>query len=180
MLKRFIRSRLGKYERDLGYDATYLRDVLDADLGAFLRFARLQGVSTYRRDAPKDVWYAAKIVGAMSEDCGPCTQLVVTMAERDGVDGATLAAIVRGDLAALPAEVALGVRFARAVLAHDPAADELREEIVRAWGKRALVSISFSLVSARLYPTLKYAMGHGRACQRVLVGGAPIAVAHAS
>jgi hypothetical protein len=175
MLKRFLRSRLFKYERDLGYDTSYLREVLDADTRAFLALARLQGMSNYRRDLPLDVWYAAMIVGAMAEDCGPCTQLVVTRAERAGVDADTLRAIVRGDLDAMPAPVALGVRFARAALAHTPEADALREAIVRAHGPRGLVSISFALTTARLYPTLKYALGHGRACQRVLVAGAPVA-----
>jgi hypothetical protein len=175
MLKRLIRWRLMRAERDLGYDTTYLRDVLDADTGALLRFARVQAVSEYRKDVPVDVWFSARIVSAMHEDCGPCTQLMVTMAERARVAPATLAAIVRGDDAAMPAPVRLGVRFTRAVLAHDPAADALREEVLRAWGPRGLVSLSFALVTARMYPTLKYAMGHGRACQRVLVAGAPVA-----
>jgi hypothetical protein len=26
-----------------------------------------------------------------------------------------------------------------------------------------------------MYPTVKYAMGHGKACTRIVVGGAPIA-----
>ena len=176
MLRRFIRSRIAKYERSTGYDASYLKEVLDADLGAFLKFARLQGVSDYRRDVPADVWFAAKIVGAMSEDCGPCTQLVVTLAERAGVAPATLRAIVSKDDDALPANVRLGVRFTRAAIAHAPEADDLRDEIVKTWGPRGLVSLAFALVTARMYPTLKYAMGHGKACQRVLVAGAPIAV----
>ncbi len=176
MLKRFIRSRIARYERSTGYDAGYLKEVLDADTGAFLRFARVQGVSEYRRDVPVDVWFAARIVSAMSEDCGPCTQLMITMAERAGVDAATLRAIVTKDDAAMPANVRLGVQFTRAALAHAPEADALRDEIVRTWGPRGLVSLAFALVTARMYPTLKYAMGHGKACQRVLVAGAPIAV----
>ena len=39
------------------------------------------------------------------------------------------------------------------------------------WGKRALVSLAFAVTGARIFPTLKYAMGHGRACTRVTVGG---------
>ena len=27
---------------------------------------------------------------------------------------------------------------------------------------------------ARIYPTVKYAMGHGKACTRIVVGGTPI------
>jgi hypothetical protein len=39
----------------------------------------------------------AKIVAAVTEDCGPCTQLAVTMAERDGLSAETLRAIVAED-----------------------------------------------------------------------------------
>jgi alkylhydroperoxidase family enzyme len=174
MLKRFIRSRLASFERTYAYDTSYMRELLDVDLGAFLAFAKTQAVSRWRKDIPRDVYHAAKILGARSEDCGPCTQLVVTMAERDGVPADVLVAIVGGDDAALGDDVRLGVRFTRATLAHDPAADELREEIVRRWGRRALVSLSFAIVAARIYPTLKYALGHGRACQRVVVAGADV------
>jgi hypothetical protein len=55
------------------------------------------------------------------------------------------------------------------------AADELRDEIVQRWGKRALVSLAFAITASRLYPTLKYALGHGRACQRIVVAGEPVA-----
>jgi len=168
MLKWLIRRKIAAFERSLGYDASYMREVLDTDLAAFLRVARLQGMSDYRKDVPRDVWYAVKVIGAMAEDCGPCTQLCVTMALADGVDPRVLAAVVENR--DVPADVRLGVRFARAVLAHSPDADGAREDIVGLWGKRVLVSLAFALTSARLYPTLKYALGYGKTCQRIVVG----------
>jgi hypothetical protein len=176
MVKWLIRRKLAAYERAFGYDMTYAREILDADLGALLAFARIQKMTEYKRDVPRDAYYAAKLVGTMTEDCGPCTQLAVTMALKDGVDGKTIAAVIGGDDAALPEHVALVVRFARAALAHDVAADELREEIARRWGQRALIAIGFALATARVYPTLKYTLGHGKACTRVEIAGAPVAV----
>jgi hypothetical protein len=102
------------------------------------------------------------------------------MGLREGVDPAQLAAVLAGDEATQSEPVKLGVRFARASIAHDLAADELRDEIVKRWGKRALVSLAFAITSARIYPTLKYALGHGKACQRVVVDGKPIAVSRAA
>jgi hypothetical protein len=107
----------------------------------------------------------------MAEDCGPCTQLVIDMAQRKGVHPNILRAIVARDFAAVPFEVALAARFAEASLRHAPEADDLREEVVRRFGKRGLVSLAFAMTASRLYPTLKYALGHGRACTRVTVGG---------
>jgi hypothetical protein len=178
MLKWLIRNRLAAFEREFGYDVSYMRHVLDVDTRAFLRVAKIAGFSSYRKDVPREVYYAVKIVGALAEDCGPCTQLVVTMGLKDRVDPRVLATVLDGTEAKMPDDVRLGVRFARAVLAHDPAADDARDEIVERWGERAMVSLAFALTSARIYPTLKYALGHGKACQRVVVGDETIAPVH--
>lgn len=73
------------------------------------------------------------------------------------------------DLDALPQETALVIRFTELVLAHDPGADALREEIVAMWGERALVSLAMAISATRIYPTLKYVLGYGKACARITV-----------
>jgi hypothetical protein len=173
MIRWFLRRWIDKFERTWNYDASYLRDVLDADPRAMLAFSKVTGIGTYRKDVPLAAFCAAGLVGAMAEDCGPCTQLVVDMAQREGVDPAILRAIVARDLAAMPYETALAYRFAEASLSHAPEADDLREEVLRRFGKRGLVSLGFALCASRLYPILKYALGHGKACTRVTVGGEP-------
>ena len=86
MLKRLIRWRLEAFEARYGYDAGYAHDLLAGDARALMAMSRVTAMSRYRRDVPRDAWYAAKVVGAMHEDCGPCTQLVVKMAEEEAVD----------------------------------------------------------------------------------------------
>jgi hypothetical protein len=169
MLKWLVRKKLASFEQQFGYDASYMRHVLDIDFGAFMQFAKVQGMSKYKKAVPIDVYYAAAITGAMVADCGPCTQLVVTMALRDGVPAVTLAKLVRGDEEVMTEPTRLGARFARAVLARDPAADELRETIIKRYGQRAVISLGFALVGSQIYPTFKYALGFGHACQRVTV-----------
>jgi len=43
-----------------------------------------------------------------------------------------------------------------------------------------LISLAFGLAAARVFPTLKYALGHGVACQRVVVAGTPVAIGAAA
>jgi len=93
------------------------------------------------------------------------------MAQRQGVDPAVLRAVVARDFAAMPYEVALAARFAEKTLAHAPEANDLREEVLRLWGRRGLVSLAFAITSGRLFPTVKYALGHGHACTRLTIGG---------
>ena len=98
------------------------------------------------------------------------------MAERQGVRPDVLRAILKEDVAAMPDDVALAWRFTKAVLAHDPAADDYRAVILERWGRRAVVTLAFAITTARIYPTVKYTMGHGKACTRIVVGGTPVAM----
>jgi hypothetical protein len=180
MLKWLIKKRLTAFEKQFGYDASYARDILATDLRAFLVLARSSGFGNYRRDVPRDVYWAVRLVGIVTEDCGPCTQLSVAMALADRADPRLLAAVLANDDAALTDDVRLGMRFARAALARVPEVDELRDEVAKRWGRRALVALVFAITAARIYPTIKYGLGYGRTCQRVVVAGETIAVVRAT
>jgi hypothetical protein len=171
MIRWFLRRQMAAFERTWNYDTSYMLEVIDADPRALIAFSKVLPMANYHKDVPLPSYYAAKIVGAMTEDCGPCTQLVIDMAQRAGVDPAILRALVARDVTAMPFEVALAVRFAEASLHRAPEVDDLREEIVRRFGKRGLVSLAFAITAARIFPTLKYALGHGRACTRLTIGG---------
>jgi hypothetical protein len=174
MLKWLIHRKLRAFEKQYGYDAAYMHEVLDLDVAAFLKFARATAIGSYRKDVPAEVYFAAGLTSSMQADCGPCTQLGVGFALQAGVPPRALAAIVAGEETAMTADVALGVRYARAVLAHDPQADTWREEITRRWGPRAVLALAFAIMASQLYPTLKYALGHGKACTRIVVAGQTI------
>src|SRR5579884_2955666 len=133
MIRWFLHRQIAAFERTWNYDASYLHELVDIDPRAAFAFAKVQGVSRYRKDVPPAAYCAAGLVAVMAEDCGPCTQLGINMAERDGVDPAVLRAIVARDYAAMPYEAALAARFAEASLRHTPQADDLREEVVRQW-----------------------------------------------
>ena len=171
MLKWLVRRRIAAFERNNGYDSSYANDILDVSTRALFVFNRIVPMSRYRHDVPRDAWFAAKIATMLSEDCGPCTQLAITMAEREGVNAALLCAIVNGDTHAMTPDAALGFRFAQAALARSRSVDEYREAIERRWGRHAVVSLAFAIASSRVFPAVRYALGHGQTCQRVTVGG---------
>lgn len=174
MLRWLFRRGISSFERQWDYDASWLHEMVEVDPRAAWTFQRATSLGKYRRDVPPAALAAAGITAVRHEDCGPCTQLVVSMAERSGVEAQVLRAVLTETPEAMPPDVALAWRFTRASLDHDPAADGYREEIVRRWGPRAVLSLAFAMVTARMYPTVKYATGHGQACTRVLVGGSSI------
>jgi hypothetical protein len=178
MIGWLLRASLVKFEREWNYDASYMREIIDASPRAGLAFSFAAALGRFRRGIPVEPWCAAGITAVRQEDCGPCTQLGVAMAERAGVSPAVLRALLADDIDAMPPDAALVYRFTRATLAHDAAADEYREAIVQRWGKLGLISLAFAITAARIYPTTKYALGHGKACMRVVVGGTPVLMDH--
>jgi alkylhydroperoxidase family enzyme len=176
MMRWVLRRGIESFERKWNYDASYLKQIADLSPVAAFKFALATSLGSYRRDVPPAAVFAAAITAVRSEDCGPCTQLGVTMAERQGMRPEILRALLTEDVAAMPEEVALAWRFTRATLGHDAAADAYRNEIIRRWGPRAVVTLAFAITTARMYPTVKYAMGHGKSCSRVTVNGASVAI----
>lgn len=178
MIRWMLRKAMDKFEKEWNYDASYMRDIIDASPRAAWLFSRAAALGQFRRDVPLEVSYAAGITAVRQEDCGPCTQLGVAMAERAGVNPAVLRAVLADDPSRMPPDVALAWNFTRATLAHDPVADVYRDQIVKRWGRRALVSLAFTITAGRIYPTVKYALGHGKACTRIVVDGSPLLFDH--
>ena len=71
IVRRMLRATARRY----GYDTSYLEMLLKESPSAFFKFARLMKAASHREAVPVDASFAAKIVGALAEDCGPCTQL---------------------------------------------------------------------------------------------------------
>jgi hypothetical protein len=178
MLRAIFSRIIDQVERTWSYDATYMRHMVRASPFSFLKFSFITG-AVDRKAAPAEALAAAGIAGTLLEDCGPCTQILTDMALRGGVRPEVLRAILAGDEGAMGQDAALAWRFARASLARDlETVDPLREVIVRQWGDPGLVAIAMQITTARMYPTLKYALGYGKACSKIRVGGEDTSIAH--
>ena len=73
---------IAAFERKREHDASYLHEIIDASPRAAWMFSRAAAIGSYRKDVPLAAWTAAAITAVRHEDCGPCTQLGVSMAER--------------------------------------------------------------------------------------------------
>src|SRR5258708_15702365 len=91
--RRMLRGTSKRY----GYDASYLEMMLKTSPSAFFKFASLMKAAGHREVVPVDAAFAAKPVGALAEDCGPCTQLCVDMALEAGMAKDQIEAVVRRD-----------------------------------------------------------------------------------
>src|SRR5690348_9297690 len=75
MLKSLLHRYVRTFERNFGYDASYMHDVIDASPSALLKFSFVQFMAQHRQEVSADAWHAAHVAGALSEDCGPCVQI---------------------------------------------------------------------------------------------------------
>lgn len=180
MLKAVLHRSIRKFERMFGYDATYMHQMTEASAMAGWKFTLGTLAAQHRDGVPKEAWYAAKLAAALSEDCGPCTQLCVDMAIRDGVAPHVLAALIRGDIEAAGADAALGYRYGMAVATNAPAAASLHETVLARYGERGLTSLALVTAFSRIYPTIKRGLGHGAACARIEIANESIAVKRAA
>lgn len=174
MISWLIRRKIDGFQAAYEYDMSYVRELLRVSPKAARLYSRATQLNTFNAGVPTDVYFVTSIVGVMHEDCGPCVQLGVKIAEQAGVAPETLRAVLSGEIERLPPDCALAVRFARAVLTRDAEAESLREALEARFGKLGVVSLACALTCARIYPTMKYALGFGQACSRVTVAGTPV------
>jgi len=174
MIKGLLHGLLRRFEREFDYDATYMHDVTDIWAGAAMRYTALPLMSGMRGPAP-EVWAGAALASVLDGDCGPCAQLVVDGAVKAGVDPQLLRACIQRDFANAGA-AGLGFRFAEAAIQDAPNADALRYDIARAYGPKAVIAASYAAATARAYPVLKRALGHGKACRQLRIAGNPVPV----
>lgn len=155
-------TQLGGVNMDYAF---HLRDVEPSRLW---RYSFIKTVEGRRRYTSAEAWHAAGMAAAMVEDCGPCVQIHVNLALKDGVNPDTLRALAARQLDGVPPDVALAFQYGDAV-SRGIIADELREDIRKRWGEKGLIELAFTIAVARFYPAVKRGMGYAQTCERVIV-----------
>src|SRR5690606_24978223 len=175
MLKWLLRRRIDAFERANNYNMDYARAMLDGNPRALIRFSRAAERGQYRGPLPERVSYAVKLVAAEHEDCGPCLQLGVTLAQRAGIADDLIARTIAHEATGDP-DVDLVVGFCRSVLARSDDEHTRRERVVERFGQDGLTAIAFTLNGTRLYPMLKAVLGYGMCYASVQVGSKTVAL----
>jgi len=167
----FARRILRHFSQRYAYDTTYLEMMLQESPAAFFKFANLTKASGHREVVPVEASFAAKIVGAKAEDCGPCTQLVADMAIEAGMPKDQIEAVLRRNLHAMSDDTLLAFRFADAVARRSADDSEYREAVQAQWGPKGVIDLTFALQIGRIFPMVKAALGYASECRRISVDG---------
>jgi hypothetical protein len=156
-------------ERRSGASADYLRDLAAASKGAFAKFCFFLPLAGHRGGATAEQRAVAALTATLAEDCGTCVQAVVNQARAEGVGAAVLNAVLESRAEELPDLLAEIHRFARAVVEAAPDAGDRADALKRRIGSAAQADIAVAIASARVFPTLKRALGHAVSCSKVEV-----------
>jgi hypothetical protein len=165
------RRTLRAFAERYGYDVSYLVMMLNHSPAAFFKFAPLMKAAAHREAVPIDASFAAKIVGALAEDCGPCTQLVVDMALESGMPRDQIEAVLRRDPRAMSDTTCLAFRFADAVVRRSVEDEEFRDAVRAQWGQKGVIDLTLALQLGRMFPMVKAGLGYAKECRRVTVDG---------
>src|SRR5580704_17435205 len=171
-MRKFIARRmLRAFSKRYGYDTSYTEMVLRESPSPFFKLAPLMKASAHREVVALEATFAAKITGALAEDCGPCTQLCVDMALEAGMRKDQIEAVLRRDPRAMNSDTVLGFRFADAVIRRSADDDEYRDAIRAEWGDKAVIDLTLALQMGRMFPMVKAGLGYAKECRRVIVDG---------
>jgi hypothetical protein len=176
-MRRFLARRmLCAFRKRYGYDTSYLEMMLKESPAAFFKFAPVMKAAAHREVVPREASFAAKITGAMAEDCGPCTQLTVDLALEAGMPRDQVVAVLRREVGKMNPSVSLGFRFAEAIVDRAFDADKHRDAVRVRWGEKGVIDLTLALQIGRLFPMVKAALGFAKECRHVAVAGNQIDV----
>lgn len=176
MRKFLARRGLKAFTARYGYDVSYMNHMLDTSPSAFMKFAGVMKLAQHHEAAPKEALFAAKLIGALAEDCGPCVQLAIDMAREAGISAESIEAVLRSDRQSMDEATTLGFQFARALVRRSPDLDACRDAVRTRWGELGVIDLTFAVQVGRLFPMVKAGLGFAKTCQKVQVEDRTISV----
>lgn len=176
MIKHFIKHMILKFGKHYSYDVGYMLHMLETTPEVMHSFNALSKLSGFRKAAPVNAHMAAKLLGTLKEDCGPCVQLTVDMAREAGMAPDQIEAVLTGEQSAMEPDTALGYRFASAIMARSSGEDAVRETVRAAYGDSGVIELTLAAQTVRLFPMIKAGLGYGKSCSRINIGARDIAV----
>lgn len=156
------------FEAHYRYDGTYMRELLECSPEGYAKFADFLPLAAHREWLGRDEYWVAKIAAMQVEDCGDCLQLNVRMALEAGVPKALVEALIKGG-AELPEALREVYAFAKGVAANTLIDQVLIERIWQRYDKGGLLELGLCVATAKMFPTIKRALGYTRSCSLIAI-----------
>lgn len=169
MLAAIVERQIAAAEREAGESADWLRELYRGSSAAYFKFALFLPLSRHVKRVSLDGHAVARLIGALSEDCGSCVQITVNMMIKAGADPTVLKAVLDGRPQDLAAPLDQVYAYAMAVVGHAPDANERAERLKATLGEAEVAELALGIATARLFPTVKRGMGDAVSCAQVVI-----------
>lgn len=163
MLKKVINYILSINEKRIGVKLDYARKIVSVDNRLFMRYGKIFGFLDPRKNLSIDAYHAARICGALSADCGSCVEAEINLAKNSGLSDEFINHILAKDFSHFSDDIVAVVELSSAVTNFQDAPDA-RERIIKYYGEKGLIELSFAMNGAALLPGIKRAMGYATSC----------------
>lgn len=159
-------EQINNFESHYQYDSTYMRELLAHSPAGFAKFNQFLPLSAHIEKLSPEQYWVAKLATMQVEDCGDCLQLNVKMALEAGVARDLLETVLTNS-AALPDALKDIYDYAACVAGHEAIDEALMDRIKAHHDKGALLEFALCIASAKVFATIKRALGYARACRLV-------------
>jgi AhpD family alkylhydroperoxidase len=171
MRQKLVKLVIEAAARRNGGDSSYMVALYAASPRVLRRLKSAVDMLSHREAIPVEAAYAAQLTGALAEGCGSCVQIHINMARDAAMGDEQIEAILLGDETALSVNVALAMRFARAISSRSPDEHAARECVRARWGDKGVVDVTMATQASRFLSMLKFGFGFATTCDSLLVGG---------
>jgi len=170
-----MKTKLERYvieaiSRRSGADVNYALALHAISPAALKKVGSVNKLLYHRETVPVDAAYAAQIVGSLAEGCGSCVQTHIDAALNAGMSEDLIEAVLMGDKTSASFDVALAMRFARAMTFRLEDEIGAREAVEREWGPKGVVDLTLATQVSRFLSMLKYGFGYATECSKQRVG----------
>jgi alkylhydroperoxidase/carboxymuconolactone decarboxylase family protein YurZ len=161
-------KQIDEFAAHYKYDGTYMRELLESSPAGFMKFNNFLPLSSHKEKLSTEDYWVAKLAAMQAEDCGECLQLNVRMALEAGLSKDLIKAVLSGGKA-LPENLRDVYRYARGVARHAPVEDDLMARMEARYDKGALLEFGLCIASAKVFPTIKRAVGYAKSCMLIAI-----------
>ncbi|MFK7777008.1 MAG: carboxymuconolactone decarboxylase family protein [Gimesia sp.] len=159
-------TELNEFEAHYQYDTTYLRALLESSPHAYAKFADFRPLASHREKLEPETYWVAKLATMQVEDCGECLQLNVRMALENGISRQLIESVLQGG-SGLSEELRDLYDYAVKVASATTVEQELEHRIQARFDRGSLLELGLCIASAKVFPTIKRALGSVKSCQRI-------------
>ena len=161
-----LTAQIDAFEQHYSYNTTYMREMLEGSLDAYLAFSQSSALSGFRESLSKPEHWLCKLTAMKAEDCGECLQLTIDMALEDGIEPRLAEAIFKNGEGLTDEEYDL-YAFTLSVTSRGDTFPLQTQRVHAKYTQQQVLEMGLAIASVKLYPTVKRALGYAKSCQRM-------------